>query len=612
MNKEVFKYLRSYSTNPDKVDRLIISAFLHSIKKTEVANELLSSYLIGEQDEDYSKLTEFLTLHKFSNFEELIEVFEFVISPEEKIVTGAAYTPEPVREYIVNEAFSNSEGLENILLCDPACGCAGFLFTAAKKIKEKAHLTYQEIFSRNLYGLDIQEFSITRSKLLLALLAISEGEDIQNFNYNLFEGNALSFDWNSYVEIFEGFDIIVGNPPYVCSRNIDEESKKHLTNWSVCSSGHPDLYIPFFQIGLENLKERGKLGYITMNSFFKSLNGRALRDYLQVGSFDFRIIDFGGKQVFQSNSTYSCICLIEKQSSEHLKYIKLQDTNLNKIKLFYGKINYSSLNAYAGWNLSNIDVINQIEQTGTPFGDLYRTRNGIATLKNGIYIFNPVGEDNEFYYLQNGQTYQIEKQVCKDIINPNKLTRIDNVEALKKKIIFPYTFEDNNSASLITEEQFRDEYPNAFAYLLERRAILAERDKGKGEYENWFAYGRNQSLERFNNKLFFPHITPTIPNYVINQDEELLFYNGMAVVSDSERELQFLKKLMSSRLFWYYIINSSKPYGSGYFSMSRNYIKNFGIYPFTDEEKEFICNENNQEIIDEFIAGKYGIEISFT
>ena len=63
---------------------------------------------------------------------------------------------------------------------------------------------------------------------------------------------------------------------------------------------------------------------------------------------------------------------------------------------------------------------------------------------------------------------------------------------------------------------------------------------------------------------------------------------------------------MSSNLFWFYIIHSSKPYGSGYFSLSRNYIKNFGIADFSeDEKKEFI--EANQNQTDKILADKYEI-----
>jgi hypothetical protein len=111
------------------------------------------------------------------------------------------------------------------------------------------------------------------------------------------------------------------------------------------------------------------------------------------------------------------------------------------------------------------------------------------------------------------------------------------------------------------------------------------------------------------NKLFFPHITPDIPNFVINTDENLLFHNGLAVVTENERELFFLQKLMSSKLFWFYIKNTSKPYGSNYFSLSRNYIKSFGVYNFSEDEIEFIINEENKETLDAFFEDRYNIKI---
>lgn len=267
MNKDIFTYLRSYSVDPQKINRLIVSAFLHSYNVKKTDNKLLSSFLIKKDDDEYAKLKEFLTIHRFSQVEELIEIFEFVISPEDKVVTGAVYTPKHIREYIVEQCFAGVIDFENLKICDPACGCSGFLYSSAQFIKKHTDLTYGEIYERNIFGLDIQEFSITRSKLLLTLFAISEGE-IADFSFNIFQGNALNFNWSDVVQNYEGFDTILGNPPYVCSRNIDEESKQFIFNWKVSNSGHPDLYIPFFQLGTENLKPNGILGYITMNTFF--------------------------------------------------------------------------------------------------------------------------------------------------------------------------------------------------------------------------------------------------------------------------------------------------------------------------------------------------------
>lgn len=153
-------------------------------------------------------------------------------------------------------------------------------------------------------------------------------------------------------------------------------------------------------------------------------------------------------------------------------------------------------------------------------------------------------------------------------------------------------------------------FPHALRYLRSKREILSKRDKGKGKYEKWFAFGRNQSLDKMKHKLFFPHITDCIPNYVINSDEDLLFYNGIAIVGSSAKDLLLIKRIMQSRLFWYYITNSSKPYSASFYSLSKNYIKNFGIYKFSESDIAFLLNEPNQSRVDNFIEGKYEVDIN--
>lgn len=612
MKNELLKYLNSISSmEPISVDRLLISSFVDINKITFSKNQFIKDYIINPNEkQEYSYLQEIIEIIKNSNdlynFENLIKLFEFVVSPTDKIVTGAVYTPSNIREYIISNALAlKTDITSGTKISDISCGCGSFLFDIAKKIRKSKSLSYFEIFKNNLYGLDIQHYSITRTKLLLTLLALSEGEDIEYFSFNLFVGNALSFKWEDVLESFNGFEIIVGNPPYVCSRNIPEESKKLLDNWEVCKSGHPDLYIPFFQIGIENLSPNGILGYITMNTFFKSINGRALREYFQNNQFRFKIIDFGNNQIFQSKSTYTCICLIEKSKSPFIEFVSSNNSLKN---LAYKKIDYSKFNSLKGWNLKEKDLVDKIEETGISFGELYKTRNGIATLKNNIYIFNPIGENEDCYYLQNGKVYEIEKHICKDIINPNKFTQAESVDSIKKKAIFPYEYV-NDKVTLLDEAVIKENYPKAYTYLSDKKKILSTRDKGNGKYQNWYAYGRNQSLEKLKYKLFFPHITPNTPNFTIDTDENLLFYNGLAVITEDEKELHFLKKLMTSRLFWTYIKLSSKPYGSGYYSLSRNYIKNFGVYNFDKEDKDFIIKTNEQKELDIFIESRYGIRL---
>ena len=611
--RNAFKYLSQYSTTPKDVDRLIISAFLGINKLKPQKNKLLKDYSIGNtENEEYASLIEFVSVintdTKVFGFEELIELFEFVISPADRIVNGAIYTPEKIRAYIVNEAFSKIASLnDSIKISDIACGCGGFLFNASLELKNRTGKSYTEIFRNNIFGLDIQVYSVNRTKLLLSLLALKSGEDEQEFHFNLFKGDSLDFDWFSNITDFNGFNIILGNPPYVCARNLDTETKEKLKNWEVCKSGNSDLYIPFFQIAIESLAYNGILGFITMNSFFKSLNGRALRDYFQRKKLAISIIDFGSEQIFKSKNTYTCICFIENRNQVFISYSQSESKKL-KEKQSFKKINYDVLDSKKGWNLKDNKTISKIESTGIPFGDLYQTRHGIATLKNDIYIFRPIDEDENYFYLQNGSLYRIEKGICKDIVNSNKLSRKISLNNLKEKVIFPYN--QQLKPKLIEEELMKETFPEAYKYLQNKRKVLEERDKGKGNYENWFAFGRTQSLEKIKNKMFFPKYSDRTPNFIINSDDDLLFYNGLAVVGSSETEMKIIKKIMESNIFWYYIKTTSKPYSSDYYSLNGNYIKNFGVCELTDKEKKFLINETDQKILNEFFEDKYEVKVT--
>lgn len=612
--RNIFRYLESYSQLPLEVDRLIVSAFLEINELKVINNRLLQDYSIQEnQEQEWKSLLKFIGVIQneieIFNIERLIELFEFVISPSDRIVNGAIYTPSEIREYIIAQSFRREGNrIENAKIADIACGCSGFLYTASKELKRRTGNSYQYIFQNQIFGLDIQEYSVTRSKLLLSLLALSEGEDIEEFHFNLHQGDALIFKWEDHYENFEGFQIIAGNPPYVCARNLEDVVKENLQNWSVCKSGNPDLYIPFFQIGYENLAENGILGFITMNTFFKSLNGRALRKYFEDNNTSIRIIDFGTLQIFKSKSTYTCICFLEKTEQNYIEYYKSVEKELPTNRNQYSRINYRNLDAKKGWNLNDNEIISRIEAIGTPFGEKYKTRHGIATLKNDIYIFKPVAEDEDFFYLQNGSLYAIEKGICKDILNSNKLSRDINFDAVKEKVLFPYN--DELKPKALEEKVLKSKFPNAYKYLKKKKEELAKRDKGKGKYEKWFAFGRTQSLEKVGNKLFFPKFSDKIPSYLISNDDDLLFYNGQAIVGHSNEEMQLIKKILESRLFWYYIKTTSKPYSSAYYSLNGTYIKNFGIPDFTENDIDFILNEANQNIIDDFLEDYYDVQLN--
>ncbi len=618
MSTQVFNFLQEYSTQPEDVDKIIISSFVRVNGINLDNNKFLKLYIVDEKENKESSIIEkFIEILNSENikldFEGLIKLFEFVISPADRVINGAIYTPSYIREYIISQTISSNRDIETLKIADIACGCGGFLFDVSQKIRTVTGKKYSQIFEENIYGLDIQDYSITRTKLLLSLLAISENEDIEEFKFNLFTGDALTFKFSDYLTGFTGFNAILGNPPYVCSRHLSKETKELMSKWSVSRSGHPDLYIPFFQIALENLSDHGKLGYITMNSFFKSLNGRALREYFQEKECQFRIVDFGSEQIFNSRNTYTCICLIKKHQSNYLEYTKLNNSQLLKNELSFNRINYDQLDFMKGWNLQDHNIASKLESIGIPLGNLYKSRHGIATLRNRIYIFKPMNEDQDYYYLRDKESnilYPIEKNICKDVINSNRLSREKEISEIRQKLIFPYkNFTDTSRAQILDESFFKEKFPKAYIYLDSKRQELALRDKGYGVYESWFAFGRTQSLEKMKLKLFFPKMSDRPPSCIINSDENLLFYNGQAIIGESEDELLLLKRIIESKLFWYYIKSTSKPYSSDYYSLNGNYINNFGIYQFNEKEKKHFLSITTAEEIDAFLFDKYQISI---
>ena len=99
------------------------------------------------------------------------------------------------------------------------------------------------------------------------------------------------------------------------------------------------------------------------------------------------------------------------------------------------------------------------------------------------------------------------------------------------------------------------------------------------------------------------------PSFIINSDDNLMFYNGQAIIGHSEQEMLLIKKIMESRLFWYYIKTTSKPYNSNYYSLNGNYIRNFGVCQLDNDELDFVLNEQDRTVLDTFFERKYDVDL---
>lgn len=613
MSSVTLSYIkRNVPADERTVNRLFVSAFIESNQLLNPRSAFLSRFFIREEDVDYG-LYQKVRSHIKAEYGEkmtievLVKLFEYVISPADRIVTGAVYTPKRVREVILSNCLENKneDEIRDIHIADISCGCGGFLMDAALLIHQKTGKAYSAIFKENIFGIDIQQYAIERTKILLSLLALRDGED-DDFEFNLLCRDTLDYISDNWDGRYTGFDVIVGNPPYVCSRKLTENTHAKLKGYEVCSTGHPDLYIPFFQIAIEMLNDNGHLGYITMNTFLRSVNGRGIRNYFSRNRCAISVVDFRGYQVFDSRNTYTCLFFFDKsQHADGINYAVDENGTLSN-QVHYMVVPYAGLNNTKGWALNDYAETMAYESLGVQIKDYCPSRHGIATLSNDTFIFRPVDEDANYYYLESdGDRFPIEKKICRDVVNPNRLNTIDDLNGLIEKVIYPYRVEGDHSI-IYTPEEMRRLFPKALAYLTGKRFILSERDKGKtGCYPQWYAFGRTQSLVLPRYKLFFPKFANKPIRCVICDAPELMLYNGLAFVNEDDRKLRILKSVIESDLFWRYIKSNGKPYSSGYYSLSGVDIKHFGIPEFSSDEEDELLTMNDRSEIEKWLGRYY-------
>ena len=603
--KQLVNKLLKISNDVTSIEKALIYSFADTSAINTNKSHWLKSYLSDVNTAVISRVNQ--VLGKELSLNELISIFEMLVPQSEKKEKGVVYTPEIITDYIVKNTL-NCDSIPTVL--DPSCGCGAFLVAAAEYMHEKYSVSYSDIVSSYLYGVDVDSNAIDRVKSLLSLVVLLHEEE-EKCDFNFICADTLDKKTFSRLQKIckNGFDCVIGNPPYVRNKNMNDNTKSFLSNWVSSSVGNVDLYIPFFEIGIKLLSADGKLGYISPNSYLQGVNGRSLRKYFASIKHQLHIIDFRDSQIFENVTSYTCITLINKSiSAETIKYFRLNYNNTLEHHTF-SEYNYNDFPNGKPWRMheSSIDeVIHKLESSGTPLSN-WKIRNGLATLKNDVYFFSPTNEDEIYYYrVYNGKTYKIEKNICIKVAKPNIIKSEAELRQKMEIAIFPYTHNDDTYA-LISEDVFQSSFPEAYKFLVEYKSLLLKRDKGHGNYPAWYAYGRTQGMNNFGQKLLIPYISGN-PVAVLSLDPNVLFYCGYALFSENIEELKILKIFLESEAFWYYIFHTSKPYSKGYMAFAKNYIVNFTIPALSKNEKEYLLTPHSHNELDMFVWKKYGIQ----
>lgn len=398
-----------------------------------------------------------------------------------------------------------------------------------------------------------------------------------------------------------GFDIIMGNPPYMQLQN-KEKIPAHVQKAYEMQSYETfaksaDIYCLFYERSIKLLREDGLLCYITSNKWMRAKYGKKLRNFLS--GYDVRLLlDFGSIRNFENATVDTNIIIIQKRpNTNQAKAVNMrQEFDTAQHMEQYVTHNAVPLQDLSGdiWVIATKEeqaIKQKIEEAGTPLEHWnIQINRGITTGYNNAFIIDKKTKDD----LINKEPQTAAH--IKPLVRGKNIKRYA-IDFKENYLIFiPWHFplhddEDISGASAQAERAFYDTYPELYKYMETHKKQLAARNEEEtGKRYEWYALQRCAATyykEFEKEKIIFqemvkePQFTydPTT-NYFCND-------TGRIITGES---LPYLTGLFNSKLFFYAI---KMFYGGGKLSgkgvrMKNTFFKNFPAVRRTEKNATLI------------------------
>ncbi|SLM31847.1 conserved hypothetical protein [Desulfamplus magnetovallimortis] len=356
-----------------------------------------------------------------------------------------------------------------------------------------------------------------------------------------YDQNGVSpfFDPEWMFDVKDGFDVVIGNPPYLNINKLDKKIVKYLSEqYDTIHTGYNDIVYYFMFLGIKMLRKRGCSVLITSNYFLGNEYAQRLRQNL--GKHISKIVNFKEYMVFDAASVHTCIS-VSYNTPKHDDVFFFEavcdkrifssdiEKELNSFSINRKKLNENWLVA----DQKNTTILNGLKNKSVFLGDISTIEKGPTSGKNKVFTI-PCGLADE-------------RKLEKTILRRN----------IKNGDIDKYTLRDRGKLLIYVDNNtLIESYPNVFAYLKTHKKVLENRNEVKKGLYSWYRFERPRKKQIFDakEKIVVPY------RAVMNRfayDNQQYFNDGgdirAIIINEDEFNIKYVLAILNSKLIdWYY------------------------------------------------------------
>ena len=386
-------------------------------------------------------------------------------------------------------------------------------------------------------------------------------------SWDPYDQNATAdfFDPEWMFGITDGFDIVIGNPPYITHDKIPKQFKANIKNGYQSYQPFADIYCYFIEKAINLQNEAGILSFITSNSYLRAEYGAPIRNLLRSKNVLLRMLNIEDSQVFESAIVNVAIIVSRKTINASDDYCIVVNRPFSgesfedfvRVKGFnYPQVYFDS----KSWNLAEpklVELQKKLEASGKTLEELNtKIRLGIATGSNEAFLIDE-DQKREFY-----EKNPINTEIIKPILRGRDISR--------------YSYTLPKQYVLLTKNGVNVErdYPDIYEYL----DSFGDKFKNRGaQGQHWTNLRACSFYDDFKKEKIVWIELSDLGRFALCNDEVYLLNSAYFLLPPSDIDSKFLLGILNSSTIRFYLSLVAETSGMGTSRWINNYVKEFPI-----------------------------------